>query len=405
MQPTPSSEAPTGGIPGIEVSTDHHDLVGPLASRDFADHVGALDVGKRRGRHPELHGDRHAACDEAGEALRVLDRHGRRRNLRRALQVAHGARVGRTQADGAHRPHEHSHGAMTGGVDRAIGAIGDGLAVARERHVVEDDPPRHLGGPLVQFIEAADHEQRGSDAVRGRADAAAEAQHHEGRRDRGLDRERLVTAHPVGCHRLLEADVLESVGAHRLGGPFACELQVARTGQPPAERVAQLREAIPRGGRADAGVDEALHVALVGREPRARWRLSAPAGTGGPHARRRERRAWRSGSGDGSASPAIICELRPVGETLRTKVVSAGRRLGLSRDGSHRAGRSALRTTVARARAGDRSPAGRAGPSASTAEYQESRQFERRRRSSCDHESRRPHYAVPGQSEARPLRR
>ena len=140
MHPPPSSVEP--------VPTSHESKWPPtttissgrLAAADLADDVEGVGVGQEPRLHPQPQADPGAAVLHPLQPLGVLGRHRRGRESSAARRRS-GARrcaasagpAGPTDAD------QHRDRAARRRARRAVAAIGDGLAVGRERHVEEDD--------------------------------------------------------------------------------------------------------------------------------------------------------------------------------------------------------------------------------------------------------------------------
>ena len=74
-------------VPGIDVSANDHDLVGPFSSAPITDHVGRFGIGFEMRLHLQPDGDARAAVGHPLQAIGVLRGDGRRRNLRRVLGI------------------------------------------------------------------------------------------------------------------------------------------------------------------------------------------------------------------------------------------------------------------------------------------------------------------------------
>ena len=250
------------------MAADDDDLVGTLAPADLADDVGRVGVGQELGLHLQPDPDLRAAVLHALQPLGVLGRDRRRRDLRRALGVAQRAGVRRAQAGRADRADEHGDGAERGRARWSGGAVLHRLAVVRERDVEEDDLAARGGAGRVELVEGADDEHVGLDAVGGRADAVAEAEHRQRVTDAGdVISSALLAAHPVRHLDRLGAHVLEAVLLHLGRRPRDGGVEAFGSAEAVAERVAEEREPLPREGtRCDSAISRARRLA-VGVEP------------------------------------------------------------------------------------------------------------------------------------------
>src|SRR6185295_6771987 len=166
-------------VPRIQVAADDDDLLGPLASADLADDVRRRRVGLEVRLHLQPDDDAAAAIGHALQAIGVLGADRRGGNLRRVAGVAEGAGVRRPQSARTDRAHQYRDGAVARGARRPHRSEADGLAVAGERDVEQDDAPARRRRSRIELLEAADDEHLALHAVARRADAVAEAEHHD----------------------------------------------------------------------------------------------------------------------------------------------------------------------------------------------------------------------------------
>ena len=130
--------------------SDQDDLLGLLAAAKLRDDVGARTVGLGVRLHEEPHTDL-AGRGEPPDQHRVLDRDGRRRDLRNAILVLQGAGVGGAQRRRRDRADERRRGAELRRFRGALAAELHRFAVvvhlvarADERVVEENDLPFDL---------------------------------------------------------------------------------------------------------------------------------------------------------------------------------------------------------------------------------------------------------------------
>ena len=248
-----ASAAVVGGsctdVPGIDVAAEDDDFVRQFASADLADDVEGVGVGEHPRFHREPEPDGRAPCHHPLEPIGVLS--GRRlarlggRAVGDRRVVVGSSRVGRAKAGRADRPDKSRDGAERRRTGRAGGAVADRFSVGGEGDVEEHHLALDPVSGGVELLEAANDQQLSLDALRRRADAAAETEQDESALTWRDDLEALLAAHPVRhFHRFL-ADVLQAVLLHLLDGPVDRIFERARSAQPVSERVAELRESLP----------------------------------------------------------------------------------------------------------------------------------------------------------------
>ena len=270
MHPPASSLAP---VPTSHESKWHDTTTissGRSRPRSSRDDVGRVGVGIETRFHLQAHAQTLATGRQAREPLCVFGRDRGSRNLRDTGAVGEHAGVGRPQAVGSDRAHEHRDRAVLSRLRGAVGAVGDRLAVAAIGRVEQHDAPARLGAAALEFGEAADDEQVGLDAVARRADAHAETEHRYAVRARRDQVERLGAADPLRDLHGVGPDLVEAIGLHRRDRPRDGVFERLRAAQSMAERVGQQRETIPgelvRRGRRDHARDR-LAIRVDERRP------------------------------------------------------------------------------------------------------------------------------------------
>ena len=138
----------------------------------------------------------------------------------------------------------------------APGPVRHRLAIAHERRIEEDDLPPGLRRPGREFIEAADHQDRGGDSLFGRPDAATQAEHGEAH-GAGIDQlDRLAAPDPVRYLDRLRFRVVQPVPLHLGQDPIDGAFEACRAAQPVAEAVHQLGQPLVRGAVGEGGADD-----------------------------------------------------------------------------------------------------------------------------------------------------
>src|SRR5436309_6297019 len=92
-------------------------------------------------------------------------------DFRGRVRVEHHSRVRCLERDRSDRAHEAGDRAKTGRLDRAIHAVGDGLAVVNKGSVEEDDLAARLVAAPMKYLLTPHNKHRRRDAYRGSASA------------------------------------------------------------------------------------------------------------------------------------------------------------------------------------------------------------------------------------------
>ncbi|MNT05625.1 hypothetical protein D3C72_1402520 [compost metagenome] len=150
------------------------------------------------------------------------------------------------------RAHDEGHGAALGGLGRA------GAANARQRAIARAVlHPHHLaavddrdlagqrpGGRGQQGVQTVEEDHVGLDAVGGRGDGMAQGGRDQTLRTGAQQFGALLAPLPAHQRELFDADVLEAVGAHIVGGPVGGRLFRARTRRAGAEAGRDLGDVV-----------------------------------------------------------------------------------------------------------------------------------------------------------------
>ena len=151
------------------------------------------------------------------------------------------------------------------------GAVRHRRAVVGERDVEQHDASRRFMRPPIELVVSRHHEQIGFEPFREACRRCCrDPSMAQPVRVRRHDLERLAPAHPPRHLHRLGADVLQAVVAHRAHGPGDRVLERARAAQPVAERVGELRQAVPGGRVGERRADQAGSRLAIGIEPGSR---------------------------------------------------------------------------------------------------------------------------------------
>ena len=166
------------------------------------------------------------------------------------------------------RAHERGHGPELRRERRAGAAEADGSPVAFPVGREGDDLPGDLLPPEGrELVFVADDHHRGSDPLRGSADAHPEAEHLQLARDGRDDAQGLAPAHPARHLDRLEPHALEPLGRHALVRPGDGLLETRRAAQAMADARRQVLELLPGAlVRECLGQDLPAGLAVGGRQ-------------------------------------------------------------------------------------------------------------------------------------------
>ncbi len=228
---------------------DDH-LVRLLAPADLGDDVGGVGLAFEPSLHRERDGHGLAGRGHPAQPLGVLDGDRGRRDLRHALLVVEGPRVGRRDRAAGSRAHEHRHRAQLRRGGGARAAEAHRAAVALPVGGEGDDLPLDLLAPeRRQLLEAPHHHDGRGDPLLRRPDAHAEAEHRQLPLHRGDDAGPLPPAHPAGHLHGLQPDALQPLGLHLLVGPGDGLLEARRAAQAVADACRQVLQPASRRPR------------------------------------------------------------------------------------------------------------------------------------------------------------
>ena len=257
-------------VPRINVAAEHDDLVRLLSALEVGDDVARRRIGEQLRAHHELDAHGQPARLQPVQHPGILHRDRGGGNLRHRRVVAQPTGVRARDAERPDRTQQHRHRARLGGRTRTERAVLHRRAVVGERHVEQHDLALHVGGALLQFVEARDHDDWSRDAARRRTHAAAQAEHPEWGAPRFDQLGRLGAAHPVRHHHRLGVHIVEAVLPELRLKPVDRPLERGRTAQPVAVRVHELGQSNEAGRVGQRAVDE-----LVGRGAVARGRFGS----------------------------------------------------------------------------------------------------------------------------------